>query len=312
MTMVSEPASFLQVRRAHPRATRDSVSASAVKSRVYVAMLAFACVYVAIAGRLVMLAQMEEAPSHAWISAQDSVAASRPDLIDRNGEILATDIKTASLYAEPRRIMDVDEAVEGLIRIVPDLNEGLVRRRLESGAGFVWLKREMTPQQAERVHNLGLPGIGFLSENQRFYPGGPTAGHIVGSVNVDNQGLAGIEKYIDDSWLRDLQSLGFTSDRTMEPVKLSVDLRVQHVVRDELVKAMERYKAIAAAGIVLDVKTGEVVAMSSLPDYDPNDRAQALEKDRLNRATGGVFEMGSVFKTFTTAPGSKNTSMTPG
>ncbi|MEC9472004.1 MULTISPECIES: peptidoglycan D,D-transpeptidase FtsI family protein [Stappiaceae] len=301
MTMVSEPASFLQVRRAHPRATRDSVSASAVKSRVYVAMLAFACVYVAIAGRLVMLAQMEEAPSHAWISAQDSVAASRPDLIDRNGEILATDIKTASLYAEPRRIMDVDEAVEGLIRIVPDLNEGLVRRRLESGAGFVWLKREMTPQQAERVHNLGLPGIGFLSENQRFYPGGPTAGHIVGSVNVDNQGLAGIEKYIDDSWLRDLQSLGFTSDRTMEPVKLSVDLRVQHVVRDELVKAMERYKAIAAAGIVLDAKTGEVVAMSSLPDYDPNDRAQALEKDRLNRATGGVFEMGSVFKTFTTA-----------
>ncbi len=80
-----------------------------------------------------------------------------------------------------------------MIRIVPDLNEGLVRRRLESGAGFVWLKREMTPQQAERVHNLGLPGIGFLSENQRFYPGGPTAGHIVGSVNVDNQGLAGIE-----------------------------------------------------------------------------------------------------------------------
>ena len=90
-----------------------SVSASAVKSRVYVAMLAFACVYVAIAGRLVMLAQMEEAPSHAWISAQDFVAASRPDLIDRNGEILATDIKTASLYAEPRRIMDVDEAVDG-------------------------------------------------------------------------------------------------------------------------------------------------------------------------------------------------------
>lgn len=301
MTMVSEPASFLQVRRAQPRAVRGSVSSSAVKSRVYVAMLAFACVYVAIAGRLVMLAQMEEAPSRAFISAQDSVSASRPDLIDRNGEILATDIKTASLYAEPRRILDVDEAVEGLVRVLPELDEGLVRRRLESGAGFVWLKREMTTRQAEDVHNLGLPGIGFLSENQRFYPGGPTAGHIVGSVNVDNQGLAGIEKYIDDSWLSDLQSLGFTADRSMEPVRLSVDLRVQHVVRDELVKAMERYKAIAAAGIVLDAKTGEVVAMSSLPDYDPNDRSQALEKDRLNRATGGVFEMGSVFKTFTTA-----------
>ncbi|WP_428642659.1 peptidoglycan D,D-transpeptidase FtsI family protein [Roseibium sp.] len=301
MTMVSEPASFLQVRRAQPRAVRGSVSSSAVKARVYMAMLAFACVYVAIAGRLVMLAQMEEAPSRAWISAQDSISASRPDLIDRNGEILATDIKTASLYAEPRRILDVDEAVEGLTRVLPELDQNVVRRRLDSRAGFVWLKRELTPQQAEEVHNLGLPGIGFLSENQRFYPGGPTAGHIVGSVNIDNQGLTGIEKYIDGEWLADLQSLGFASDRTMEPVRLSMDLRVQHVVRDELVKAMERFQAIAAAGIVLDAKTGEVVAMSSLPDYDPNDRSQALEKDRLNRATGGVFEMGSVFKTFTAA-----------
>ena len=301
MTLATEPASFLQVRRTQPRAARSSVSSSAVKSRVYLAMRAFACVYAAIGGRLIYLAQMDEAPSRAWISAQDSVAASRPDLIDRNGEILATDIKTASLYAEPRRILDVDEAAEGLTRILPDLDEALVRRRLESGAGFVWLKREMTPDKAEQVHDLGLPGIGFLSENQRFYPGGPTAGHIVGAVNVDNQGLSGIEKYVDDQWLRDLQSIGFASGRTMEPVRLSVDLRVQHVVRDELVKAMERYRAIAAAGIVLDAKTGEVVAMSSLPDYDPNDRSEALEKDRLNRATGGVFEMGSVFKAFTTA-----------
>ncbi|TYC51724.1 penicillin-binding protein 2 [Rhodobacterales bacterium] len=301
MTLVTEPASFLQVRRAHPRTARGSVSASAVKSRVYVAMLAFACVYVAIAGRLVLLAETEASASTAWISAQDSVSASRPDLLDRNGEILATDIKTSSLYAEPRRILDVDEAVEGLTRILPDLNEKVVRHRLESGAGFVWLKRELTPQKAEQVHNLGLPGIGFLSENQRFYPGGPTAGHIVGSTNVDNQGISGIEKYIDDEWLSELQALGFASDRSIEPVRLSVDLRVQHVVRDELVKAMERYKAIAAAGIVLDAKTGEVVAMSSLPDYDPNDRSQALEKSRLNRATGGVFEMGSVFKSFTVA-----------
>ncbi|MEP1932815.1 MAG: penicillin-binding protein 2 [Roseibium sp.] len=301
MTMVSEPASFLQVRRSQPRAVRGSVSSSAVKSRVYVAMLAFACVYIAIAGRLMYLAQMEEAPSNAWISAQDSIAASRPDLVDRNGEILATDIKSASLYAEPRRILDVDEAVEGLVRVLPELNEGLVRRRLESGAAFVWLKRELTPDQTDGIHNLGLPGVGFLSENQRFYPGGTTAGHIVGAVNIDNQGLSGVEKFIDDEWLSDLQLTGFATDRAMQPVQLSVDLRVQHVVRDELVKAMERYRAIAAAGIVLDAKTGEVVAMSSLPDYDPNDRAQALEKDRLNRATGGVFEMGSVFKAFTTA-----------
>ncbi len=301
MTMTAESTSFLQVRPRRPRATAGSISSGAVKSRVYVAMAAFAFVYLAIGARLVSLAQMDEAPSSAWISAQDSVAASRPDLIDRNGEILATDIKTASLYAEPRRILDVDEAVEGLTRVLPELDASVVRRRLDSRAGFVWLKRELSPDQAERVHDLGLPGIGFLSESQRFYPGGPTAGHIVGSVNVDNAGLTGIEKYIDKEWLSDLRDLGFASDRTMEPVKLAMDLRVQHVVRDELVKGMERFKAIAAVEIVLDAKTGEVVAMSSVPDYDPNDRAQALEKDRLNRATGGVYEMGSVFKTFTLA-----------
>ncbi|WP_346914741.1 penicillin-binding protein 2 [uncultured Roseibium sp.] len=301
MAITHDTGSILQVRRAKPRPVHGSVSSSAVKSRVYLAMMAFAFVYLMIGGRLVLLAEMDETQSPALMSAQDSVAASRPDLLDRNGEILATDIKTASLYAEPRRVQDVDETVEGLTSVLPDLDAAMVRRRLESRAGFAWLKRELTPDQANQIHNLGLPGIKFLPENKRFYPGGPTAGHIVGSVNVDNQGLTGIEKYIDDEWLADLQKFGFASDRPMEPVRLSVDLRVQHVVRDELVKAMERYQAIAAIGIVLDAKTGEVVAMSSLPDYDPNDRSEALDKNRLNRATGGVYEMGSVFKTFTAA-----------
>ncbi|SHM23118.1 peptidoglycan D,D-transpeptidase FtsI family protein [Roseibium suaedae] len=301
MTLTAETQSFLQVRRSRPRASAGSISSGAVKSRVYIVMASFLMGFLVIGGRLTMLAQMEEQPSQALISAQDTVAASRPDLLDRNGEILATDIKTSSLYAEPRRIVDVDEAVDGLTRVLPDLDRDIVQRRLDSRAGFVWLKRELTPDQVTKVHNLGLPGIGFLSENQRFYPGGPTAGHIIGSVNIDNQGLTGIERHIDQQWLSDLQKLGFASDRPMEPVKLAMDLRVQHVVRDELVKAMDLYQAIAAVGIVLDVKTGEVVAMSSLPDYDPNDRSQALEQKRMNRATGGVFEMGSVFKTFTTA-----------
>jgi len=301
MTIAEGKASFLQVGRPRARPASGSVSSSQVKSRVYVAMVAFVAVYAMIGGRLVQLAQMDDEVNKIVATAADSVAASRPDLLDRNGEILATDIKTASLYAEPRRIIDVDEALDGLTRVLPDLDPKVVRRRLESRAGFVWLKRELTPRQADAVHSLGLPGIGFLTEKQRFYPGGPTAGHVVGSVNIDNQGLTGIEKYIDGQGLSDLQKLGFTADRSMEPVRLSIDLRAQHVVRDELVKAMERYRAIAAIGIVLDAKTGEVVAMSSLPDYDPNDRSQALEKDRLNRATGGVFEMGSVFKAFTTA-----------
>ncbi|WP_425086654.1 peptidoglycan D,D-transpeptidase FtsI family protein [Stappia sp.] len=302
MSKSDQPVSFLQRRTVGERHVPRGPSTRAVRSRVYMAMAMFGLVYLAIGGRLVMLGFSEEAETASYISAQDSVAASRPDLLDRNGQILATDIKTASLYAEPRKIIDVDEALEGIASVLPELGTDAVRRRLASNAGFIWLKRELTPRQRTKLHDLGIPGIGFLEENSRFYPGGPTASHIVGSVNVDNKGISGMELAVDKAWLGELQDLGFASDRRpMEGVSLSVDLRVQHVVRDELAKALERYKAIAGVGIVLDVRTGEVIGMSSLPDFDPNDRAQALEKNRLNRATGGVFEMGSVFKAFTVA-----------
>jgi len=272
------------------------------RDRVLLTMILFAAAYMLIAGRLVTLGFATDEPSVARLTAADSVAAARPDLVDRNGEILATDIRTASLFAEPRKIFDVDEAYELLTSVMPSLGTDDIRHRLASKAGFVWLKREITPDQKAAIHKLGIPGIGFVDENRRFYPGGTTASHVVGHVNIDNEGIAGIEKYIDGQGLGDLQAFGFANkERALEPVKLALDLRVQHVVRDELAKAMDRYRAIAAIGIILDVHTGEVVAMSSLPDYDPNDPVQALEKDRMNRATAGVFEMGSVFKAFNTA-----------
>ncbi|HEX2256951.1 MAG TPA: penicillin-binding protein 2, partial [Afifellaceae bacterium] len=231
----------------------------------------------------------------------DVVAAARPDILDRNGEILATDIRTASLYAEPRRTVDPDEASELLAGIFPELNRARLRRELTGDKGFMWLKRELTPRQQQAVHRLGIPGVGFLAENRRFYPGGPTAAHILGHVNVDNQGIAGIEKHLDERGLADLHQVGFAMERGLEPVRLSLDLRAQHAVRDELAKAMERYRAVASVGIVMDVRTGEVVAMSSLPDYDPNNPVEALDKENMNRATVGTFEMGSTFKVFTTA-----------
>ena len=139
---------------------------------------------------------------------------------------------------------------------------------------------------------LGLPGIGFRTEKRRFYPGGATASHIVGLTNIDNQGIAGIEKYIDDQGLADLQASGLAVAKDLKPVKLSIDLRVQHIVRDELAKAMERYHAIAAGAVVLNVKTGEVVAMASVPDFDPNNPYNAHDKDRLNRMSAGTLRDG--------------------
>lgn len=285
---------------APPRTKPRATPGSAGRTRLRVAMLAFVAVYGAILGKLVYLGV--KGPEQTGSIAAIRPTSARPDLLDRNGEVLATDIKTASLFAEPRRIIDVDEAVEALSSVLPEMREPSVRHKLKSGAGFVWLKREITPEQRFRIHRLGIPGIGFLDENKRFYPGGGMVSHVVGHVNVDNQGIAGIEKFLDDEMgLSELHQLGMTPDRGIKSRRLSIDLRVQHVVRDELAAAKERYQAVAAIGIVLDVHTGEVVAMSSLPDYDPNNPVEALEKDRMNRATAGVFEMGSVFKTFNSA-----------
>ncbi|WP_310619082.1 peptidoglycan D,D-transpeptidase FtsI family protein [Flexibacterium corallicola] len=271
------------------------------KSRIFIAMLAFSVVFVAIAGRLVVLGLQPPETGESYASSQSNLQASRPDILDRNGEILATDIKSASLYAEPRKIPDADEVFEGLVSVLPELDTPKIEARLKSNAGFIWLKREISVAQREEIHQLGLPGVGFTEGRKRFYPGGRTAGHILGTVDVDGKGISGIEKYIDGAWLKDLRELGFATDTSLEPVRLSMDLRVQYAVRDELERALELYKAKAAVGIVLKANSGEVIAMSSLPDYDPNDRQEALRPDRLNRATAGVFEMGSVFKGITVA-----------
>ncbi len=271
------------------------------QSRLVMTVLLVGLAYLVIAGRLVMLGAAEPG-DHVYISKPDiAITASRPDIRDRNGELLATDIVTSSLYAEPRRIVDVDEAVEKLSQVLPDLDVKTVHRRLASNAGFVWLRRELAPATANRIFELGIPGIGFRQETRRFYPQGETASHIVGHVNIDNVGIAGLEKYIDDRGLKQLRELGMASNHDMEPVYLSIDLRVQHFVRDELAKAMDRYSAIAAGAIVLNAKSGEVLAMASLPDYDPNRPVDALKKDRLNRVSAGAYEMGSTFKAFTTA-----------
>jgi cell division protein FtsI (penicillin-binding protein 3) len=237
-------------------------------------------------------------PSGAPVS---RVTASRPDIIDRNGQVLATDIKTSSLFAEPRHIVDADEAIEKLATVLPNLDYEQTYNKLKSGAGFVWLQRQLTPRQQSAIMQLGVPGIGFRTETRRFYPAGPTTAYIVGLTNIDNQGISGLEKYIDGQGLADLQQSGLALPKDLAPVRLSVDLRVQHIVHDEITSAMERYKAIAAGAVVLNAKTGEVVAMASVPDFDPNNPVHAQDKDRLNRMSAGLYEMGSTVKSFTTA-----------
>jgi len=225
----------------------------------------------------------------------------RPDIVDRNGVLLATDIKSYSLFAEPRRIIDADEVIERLTTVLPDLDWRSTYDRLRSKKGFSWVARNLTPAQKAQIMALGIPGIGFRTEMRRFYPSGSVTSHVLGQVNIDNQGIAGIEKYIDATGLSDLRAVGMNLPQALEPVKLALDVRVQTIVHEELQAGMKRYQAIAAGAVVLNVKTGEVVAMVSLPDFDPAKPAQAHDKDRLNRMSAGVFEMGSTIKSFTTA-----------
>src|SRR6195256_1195444 len=244
--------------------------AAKTRARIGLALLVFALGYGVIATRLVMFAAAPEGHGSRRAIAQDAVATARPDILDRNGEILATDVRTPSLFAEPHRIIDVDEASELLTAVMPDVDAAELRERLGSKRRFVWLKREITAKQREQIHRLGIPGIGFLAENKRVYPNGAEVSHVIGHVNIDNQGIAGIEKWLDGRGLADLHLAGLATDRLQKPIELAVDLRVQHALRDELIAAREKFKAIAAAGVLTDVRTGEVVSMVSVPDYDPN------------------------------------------
>ena len=271
------------------------------KARLGLAIVAFSALYCIIALRLVMFAAFSDGHGARRSVAADAVATARPDILDRNGQILATDIKTPSLFAEPRKLIDVDDAFEQLTAALPDLDSAEVRERLSSKRGFVWLKREITPQQQRTIHDLGIPGVGFLTENKRVYPNGPVISHEIGHVNIDNQGIAGIEKWLDGQGLAALHMAGLATDRLQSPVNLAVDLRVQFALRDELVKAREKFSAKAAAGVITDVNTGEIVAMVSEPDYDPNNPREANDPTRINRLTTGVYEMGSTFKALTIA-----------
>ncbi|MBM3528887.1 MAG: penicillin-binding protein 2 [Alphaproteobacteria bacterium] len=280
---------------------RNVDRAAKAKARVGLAIAGFSVLYAIIAVRLVMFAVVPESNIARRTVTKDAVATARPDILDRNGMILATDVRTPSLFAEPRRIIDVDEAVELLTAVVPDLDSNELRDRISTRRGFAWLKREITAKQQQDIWRLGLPGVGFLSENKRVYPNHAEVSHLIGHVNIDNQGIAGIEKWLDGRGLAALHMAGLAADRLQRPVNLAVDLRVQHALRDELIFAAEKFKVKAAAGLIVDVDTGEIVSMVSLPDYDPNSPKQANDPLRINRLTTGVFELGSTFKALTTA-----------
>ena len=284
--------------RAEPRIRVNGRAAGALamgKSRLVVMMAAFTMGFGAVAAKLVdatvSFGGKEPAVARA---ASRTMMNSRADIVDRNGVLLATSLHTASLFADPKLILDAHEAVQKLTAILPELDPQALLADLKSDKRFVWIKRNLSPRQQSEIFRLGIPGLNFQREERRVYPQGNLAAHVVGFSGVDNNGLMGIEQAFDTR-LKE-------SD---EPLRLSVDVRLQHVLRKELVNAVDEFRAIGAAGMVMDVKTGEILAMVSVPDFDPHapppPQPEQDTDPRFNRNTLGVYEMGSTFKIFNTA-----------
>jgi cell division protein FtsI (penicillin-binding protein 3) len=238
-------------------------------------------------------------------------SVARPDIVDRAGRLIATDIMQASVYADPVQIIDVDDAAEKLHKVLPDLETRPLREALANRARrFLWIRRGLTPEQEAAVRDLGLPGIDFRKEPRRVYPIGRNAAQTIGFVDIDNRGASGIERWIDANNLS--ETVDGPGRATAAPVVLTLDLAVQHALHQELTAALDLYRAEAAAGVVLDVSTGDLVAAVSLPDFMTGDAEASLAPAAIDRLTTGSYELGSVFKTLTLAGAQEAGLLTPG
>jgi cell division protein FtsI (penicillin-binding protein 3) len=262
------------------------------RTRLLVTSLLFVAGFLIIAGRLVSVALLSSGgePSIAEAPRVTQVETERADIVDRNGVVLATNLVTASLYANPREVANPRSVAAALSKVLPDLDQNEAEARLSSGRSFVWLKRNLTPKQQYAVNRLGIPGLSFQREERRVYPHGALVSHILGFTDIDNHGIAGVERQFERRLAEEHAQLA-----------LSIDVRLQHILREELSGAITGFSAVGGAGVILDVGSGEILAMVSLPDFDPNEPGRASADARFNRATLGVYEMGSVFKVFTTA-----------
>jgi cell division protein FtsI (penicillin-binding protein 3) len=281
---------------------REAAQIETTRSRLVMTAALFAVVFLVLVLRLADIALLTEPPGETHSARAHTPATLPPppraDIIDRNGHLLATTLDSPSLYADPRLVQNSAEATRAILTVFPHLDAIELRNKLSSGKSFVWIKRRLTPKQQFEANRLGIPGLNFQHEVRRVYPYGDLASHVVGFCGIDNNGLAGIERALDS-----------TVKSSHEPLQLSLDARVQFILHQELAKVVADFTAKGAAGVIMNVHTGEIIAMVSLPDFDPNHPghvdprltpAQARMRT-FNKITLGDYELGSVFKTFNTA-----------
>lgn len=274
------------------------------EGRLLILGIFFCCAFGTVGARMGLLAAAEpQEPRAAASSAQ--ISAQRADIVDRNGRILATNMATHSLYAQPQQMIDKARAARELAAIFPDLDEKKLLEDFSGNRKFLWIRKKISPEQKQLVHDIGDPGLLFGPREMRLYPNGKLAAHILGGASFGREGVhaaevigvAGVEKAFDE-FLRDPANGG-------QPLRLSLDLTAQAAIERVLYGGMKLMNAKGAAAVLMKADTGEIISMASLPDFDPNQRpapvARADEDPTFNRAVQGVYELGSTFKIFTAA-----------
>ena len=276
------------------------------EARLLVLGLAFFCAFGVIGLRMgTLAASVPEEPRASAVG--NPIIGQRSDIVDRNGRILATNLQTHSLYAHPQDMIDPVAAANGLAAIFPELKAEELIADFTGARRFLWIRRQISPEQMQAVHDIGSPGLLFGPREMRLYPNGPIAAHVLGGASYGREGVAsaevigvaGVERQFD-GFLRDPASEG-------APLELSLDLTVQAAAEQVLAGGMSIMNAKGAASVLMDIHTGEIISMVSLPDFDPNNRPRVLtsgdqsDSPLFNRAVQGVYELGSVFKIFTTA-----------
>ena len=268
--------------------------------RIYITLVFFIFCYFVISVRLFDLTVLKRGSDDQdgfdiAFTEKSSVSLNRGDILDRNGQLIAVNLVTTSIYGNPKVITNPTEVAKKLSKIFPDIGYKAILAKLQSDKSFIWIKRNISPKEELLVNNEGIPGVYFMFGKRRAYPQGALFAHVVGYVGLDGDGLLGAEKYFD-KFLK-------TKDENKKPknLYLSLEARSQGIVRDELQKAIAEYQAKGAVGILQDVTNGEIIAMVSLPDYDPNNISDAKEQELFNKATLGNYEVGSTFKMFTMA-----------
>ncbi len=276
--------------------------------RLTIAIVAFVALYLAVAGKLLDATVLQPMlpprslvtsdvpklppPSSAYAASPAALSVTghthRAPIVDRNGEIMAISLPMATAYADPRQISDPKHAAEKLATVLPNLDVAAMTARLASNLAFVYVKRDITPEQEIRINDLGIPGVAFRETEVRRYPLGDVAAQLLGNVDRAGHGDMGIEASFDKRLLTN-----------PKPLRLSIDVRVQAIVRDVLEKAYQEFKPNGAVGIVMKADTGEVLASVSLPDYDANNFALSTPAERYNRAVQGAYEPGSIMKLVT-------------